>query len=212
MIACPLITTSRTGVITCILEFVSLLVFCALNSGQFPWYQKLGGLVAVLGAVALSGALGWGDLVKKLTQSDPLANRMAIFDQARRMIPDFEPWGSGAASYGTLSHLYTDPTSPTWEAYVHNDWLEARLSYGSVGFPLLLLLIASWLWAWWTGPRWNLPSEFAVFAGVSMAGLLVEACTDFPFETLAIRSLFIVVAAIALYFPCPFGRISPRKR
>lgn len=63
-----------------------------------------------------------------------MVDREAIRETAHRMIQEFDPWGSGSQTFRSLSDLYTDPVEPKWQAFVHDDWLEAHLSYGWVGY------------------------------------------------------------------------------
>ena len=201
MIACPLITTSRTGVAVCVLQIVVLAGYSLVQWRRLPPHIRwsLGiGLAALLGFVAFVGV---EPLLKKIrhAEEDKWGTRLLIYEQAHRMIPDFDPWGGGASSFQALSNLYTDPTAQSWESFVHDEWLEARFSYGWVGCAILWLILASWVGALrWRSLR-TLPSGFSPFLAVSIAGFLLDARFDIPLQTISLHLLFTLISAIALY-------------
>lgn len=201
MMACPLITTSRTGVAVCLVEGLVLICLGALGWHRIPKHLRwsLGGLVVAVTVFVAN--VGWAPLIQKVMHvtQDRMGDRLAIYDQVHKMIPDFDPWGAGAGSFPTISNLYTDPTKATWESMVHDDWLEARLSYGWVGYGLLFGLLGFWILGWWTMRKRLIPNGFEPFLGVSLGGFLLDARFDIPFRTHSLHSIFAILCVIALY-------------
>jgi hypothetical protein len=201
MVACPLITTSRTGVAVCLLQIAALSGYSVLQWRRLPQHLRWS---LTIGLVILGGFVffvGIGPLMKKVghTHEDKWGERLLIYEQTHRMIPDFDPWGGGAASFRALSNLYTDPNKPSWESFVHDEWLEARFSYGWIGYTAIWLMLGSWLLALrWTSLR-SLPSGFSPFLAVSIAGFLLDARFDIPLQTMSLHILLALVCAIALY-------------
>lgn len=201
MAACPLITTSRTGVAVCLLQISLLIGLSLLQWRRLPAHLRWGlgaGLAALIGFVSF---VGIEPLLKKVrhAEEDKWGERLPVYEQVHRMIPDFDPWGSGAASFKALSSLYTDPGAQSWETLVHDEWLEARLSYGRVGYPIIWLMLVSWVVALrWRSLR-SLPSAFSPFLGVSIVGFLIDARFDIPLQTISLHLLFAHLCAIALY-------------
>ena len=201
MAVCPLITTSRTGVAICLIQGFALLGVGSLGWRRVPNHLRwsLGGLV-VLVAVFVA-AVGWAPLIRKVKHvtQDRMGERLEIYAQVRKMIPDFDPWGAGPGSFPTVSNLYSDPTQTHWESMVHNDWMEARLSYGWVGYSLILGLMGTWITGWWTMRTQLIPNGFGQFLGVSLGGFLLDARFDIPFRTHSLHSIFAILCVIALY-------------
>jgi hypothetical protein len=211
MAACPLISTSRTGAAVCLIQLGFFVCACLIQWRRLPKTLRWGALAGILLLGSFVASVGWEPLLKKARQAqqDRWGMRLQIYEQTRRMIPDFDPWGGGAESFRKLSHLYTDPTASNWESFVHNEWLEARLSYGWVGYGILWGMILSWLVALrWRSSR-TLPSSFSPFLGVSIGGFLIDARFDIPFQTLSLHLLFTLLVVIALYSGTPKAQASP---
>jgi len=213
MIACPFVSSSRGGALVCLAQLAGVLGVLAFGGRQIPRQVRYGVLAGVVVALGIAAAGGWSRLWARFERpDDTLSGRKDIYAQARRMAADFEPWGGGADSFRRLSDLYTDPEKRLWEAFVHNDWLEAHLSYGSAGLILLALLSVLWLCAWLRGPWLGISRWFSPFVFLSLGGMLLHARFDLPFQILSLSALFAVTAAVALAAPPPWRRSgSPRR-
>ena len=201
MMACPLITTSRTGVAICLIQCLAVMGLSALGWRRIPSHLRWTGIGLAIVLFAFVSGVGWGPLIKKVNHvaEDRMGNRLDIYAQAHKMIPDFDPWGSGPGSFPTVNNLYTDPTKPIWESMVHDDWLEARLCYGWVGYALIWGLIGVWVAGWWTMRNRLIPIGFEPFLGISLGGFLLDARFDIPFRTHSLHSVFAILCVIALY-------------
>ena len=201
MAACPLISTSRTGAAICLMELGALIALPLLKWRRIPLHLRWGLIVGVLALGGFVTFVGWEPLLEKVrhVQKDQWGARLTTYQQVHRMIPDFDPWGSGAESFRHLSNLYTDLDAPSWESFVHDEWLEARLSYGWVGYSLIWAMILVWVAAFRSRPLKTIPSSFTPFLGVSIAGFLLDARFDIPLQTVSLHLIFAVVLMFALY-------------
>ena len=201
MILSIFFTTSRTGAGICLLQICVMgLLICLSrkNNPKFLTITMVGAGLLIAASIALVGV---DPILKKMDRirTDGWGGRLPVYHQVLRMIPDFDPWGGGAASFADLSDLYTDATEGSWESMVHNDWLEARLSYGMIGFGLLVALaIFAFLKARNNKLR-VLPAAFTPFLWISMVGMSLHACVDVPFQSRTLHLFFTLGCAIALY-------------
>jgi hypothetical protein len=139
---------------------------------------------------------GETSLRKLLTEGS--SGRSELYRNARQMAQDFSLLGCGPGAFPSLYRLYrTDPAQRD-AAYLHDDWLELRITFGLIGFGLLLAaLVLSAL-------RWFLPGgiasdwPFAALLWLSLAGCLFHARFDFPFRIHSIVLLFVLLNSVAL--------------
>lgn len=212
MIACAFLSNSRGGALVCMAQLGGVLLVVVARGRTIPRHIRFGLIGGIAIALAIAAG-GWSRLWQRFEQlNDGMSGRAAIYVQARQMAAEFQPWGSGGDSFRRLSDLYSDPEQLKWEAFVHNDWLEAYLSYGAVGSVLLGLIALLGVLAWIRGPWLEISSIFAPFALLSLGGLLLHARFDLPFQILSLHALFAVVAALALASPLPWRRDGSSRR
>jgi O-antigen ligase len=116
---------------------------------------------------------------------------------AERMARDFSIFGTGAGlSFLTLPSCIEEFLFEEWQAYAHNDWLETRITFGIVGYALILLmlLILGLLLFTAQGMPAGLPLKGMI--ALAMAGCLVHAFFDFPFQIYSIIFLFVIFCSI----------------
>jgi O-antigen ligase len=122
--------------------------------------------------------------------------RDAMYDAARPMASDFPLFGTGPGTFATVFQLYLFSTDTYWPEQLHNDWLETRITFGWLGFGLLLAALAC------VGLRWFTPGgirgsrRFIVLAWLGLGGCLAQARFDFPFQIHSTLFLFLVICAI----------------
>lgn len=206
MAACPVVTTSRGGALLLIAEGLAMVVLLSValrRAGKVMRRTMAGALV--VGVVA-GAALGGRELVQRFETvlTDNLSGRPVIYGTARRMAADHPVFGTGAETFPSLSALYRPDPGGKWEAYVHDDWLETRVSFGWVGFGLIVSMLAAAVLAGLTGTGLPASPIFVASAGVGMTGLLAHASLDFPFQVVGLLTSFLVLAAL---FSCL--RLSP---
>ena len=92
-------------------------------------------------------------------------------------------------------HEFNFSPSAEWAAYAHNDWLETRITFGWAGFaPILAMLLIVFLR--WFGPG-GIPTHwlFVSMIWLALAGCLLHARFDFPFQICSILALFLLLCA-----------------
>jgi O-antigen ligase len=154
--------------------------------------KRLLALTAGLVLVAVNlGAYG----VMQRFVTDPLdAERVEMARQTAALAREALPWGTGLGSFPAvyaqrepavgLDHLLTNRA--------HNDWLEWGLETGLAG----VLLVLAWLGllAWCLRRAWPWPPGVGV-AGLLLLAPLLHSLVDFPLRTLALATLFALLAA-----------------
>ncbi len=213
--ACPFVSGSRGGALVCMAQLVILLFWLLLTAHGVPRLMRWGVLAAALLALPIAAAGGWSALWTRFESIDQsYLGRQEIYAQARRMALDFEPWGAGADAFRNLSDLYTDRSKRLWQVWVHNDWLEARVSYGRNGLLLLGVIGLLWLVGWLKGPWLVTARSFSFFLMLSLGGMALHAAYDFPFQILSLWTLFLVWAAILWITLPPWvsGRSGSKRR
>ena len=207
MAACPIISASRggalvaAGILILAVGFLTVTdLFAADRQSENRRTRR--GTVAMLWiflvlVLVLGGYFGWSSLSPRMEQIGAgLQNREEMYDAARPMAADYPLFGTGPGTFGTVFQLYMISTSTYWPAQLHNDWLETRITFGWLGFAMLLAALAC------VGLRWFVPGgirggrRFVVLIWLSLAGCLIEARYDFPFQIHSILFLFLVFCAV----------------
>jgi len=124
-----------------------------------------------------------------------LSSRSEINENSRQIALDF-PWlGVGASAYGAVYQLYRRDPRQSWAAYAHDDWLETRITFGRIGFVLILLMLLLVPLNWLLGSRIHAPGIFVSFVGLALAGCLIHARFDFPFQVYSVLFLFLLLCS-----------------
>ena len=156
-------------------------------------------LTALTLVLVLAGwFLGGDQLVERFgtIAHDRMSGRQEIYSNGSRLASDFSLWGSGAETFPKLYSIYRASPNQRWEAYVHDDYLETRISFGWVGFSLivgafLLIPICSRVSS-------GIPIEraFRLLWMASSGGLLLHARFDPPFQIYSIHFTFVILCAV----------------
>lgn len=125
---------------------------------------------------------------------DRLSGRNEVYENARKMLAHYPFWGSGPGSFSTLYSMYMQP-GQTWAAYLHNDWLETRITFGAVGLGILLLALGVLFVRSWFGRGLSAMRVIVALWWTSLAGCLIHARFDFPFQIYSVIFLFVLLAA-----------------
>jgi hypothetical protein len=125
-----------------------------------------------------------------------LSGREVIYRNARRIAEDFPLLGTGPGSFASIYQLYLEQESQGWEAYLHDDWLETRITFGWVGFSLILVALLVVPCFWFFG--WGIRGERALVGliGLALMGCLGHAKFDFPLQVYSILHLFLLECVI----------------
>lgn len=197
MAVCPIVSTSRGGAIIMVGLAVVALAILGLALWRSSWISKLALLLALGSLVTFGVLLGWEELGPRMEMlQQGYEQREAMFDTGRRMAADAPLFGTGPGTFSPLFQFYRRSATEYWPAQMHNDWLETRITFGSVGLGLLLAALAAALGRWFT--RGGLPGEknFVLLTWCALGGCLVHARFDFPFQIPSLLALFLLLCAL----------------
>jgi O-antigen ligase len=190
------VTSSRGGGVNLVGLLALVVVFVMLRSKR-----QAGVMLAVVAAALVVLGLGlWlgGDAMVARFRSEDMSTlngRTLIYEDADRMAKDFAVFGSGAETFAPLYYFYRKK-DPFWSAYAHDDYLETRITFGNVGFVVILLIFLAVWHVPFFGNGIPAPPEFIIMIGVAMLGILVHAKFDLPFQIYSIHSQFVLLCAV----------------
>ena len=119
-----------------------------------------------------------------------------MYKTARVIARENPIFGTGPGTFEHVFQLYRQSLTEYWPAQLHNDWLEILLTFGWVGFSLILaaLLLALAHWFCTDGIRTN--RRFVWLIWLALAGCFLQARWDFPFRIYSIVFLFLALCAV----------------
>ena len=195
--AAPIISTSRGGALVALGGILVAAVLLSFANRRSTWLMRLGTILLLAATLGLASFLGWDKLANRLTTifSDDLSGRVEIYENARQMARDFPLFGTGPGTFVWVYHLYRAHAQDEWAAYAHNDWLETRITFGWAGFAPILAMLAI-VFLRWFGPG-GIPAHwpFVSMIWLALAGCLLHARFDFPFQIYSTFALFLLLCA-----------------
>ena len=207
MAACPIISTSRGGAlvtvgIVVLAAFFLLATHFLLTAHQQQDRRTRTVTLACLllffaGALALGFALGWKTLKPRMAKiNESFTSREQMYDLARPMAADYPLFGTGPGTFEYVFQLYRVSTGTYWPAQLHNDWLETRITFGWLGSGLIALALLAAVLRWFARGGIHGGRRLIILIWLALAGCLVHARFDFPFQIHSIVFLFLVLCAI----------------
>lgn len=206
MAACPFIATSRGGatvtvgllIAGALFLLVSQLLFASPREGRKRrWKTAVAVLVFCLTAIGIGYSLGWKALKPRMAEfQEGYRLREEMFDNAKPMARDYPLFGTGPGTFEMVFQLYRKSTDTYWPKQLHNDWLESRITLGRVGMSLVLAALATILARWFARGGIHGGRRFVGMAWLALAGCLVHARWDFPFQIYSILLLFVLLCAL----------------
>ena len=207
MAACPTISTSRGGALVAAGVLAVAAVFLlATNLFAPTWRTKdrrarwgTTGLLVIFFVVAigLGWYFGWDALSPRMEQvKEGFFGREEMYEAARPMAADYPLFGTGPGTFATVFQLYRISNSTYWPEQLHNDWLETRITFGWVGMALVLSALACIFLRRFVPGQICGGRRFVILAWLGLAGCLIHARFDFPFQIHSVVLLFLVVCAI----------------
>jgi hypothetical protein len=197
---CPAVALSRAGTLVLLATlFLSGLIIWGAFRRTSRWLG-VGVGVVLAGLVLLgTGFLLEGDTLLARFQQLNLENgdsgRASLFVLGRQMAADNQPFGVGPGAFTSQYQFYRLTFQDPWVAQMHNDWLEALITFGGMGLllsllPLFLILGRCFL-------PGGIPVQLPVIAlfWVALAGCLIHALVDFPFQIESILALFTLLCS-----------------
>jgi hypothetical protein len=211
MITGVFVAGSRGGIGVTLIELVLVLMVMAGSSKG--WKPRLGLALAFVAALGLGWGLAGDNLKKRFENSltdETLSGRTATYQTARVMAADFPVWGSGAETYTTLNGLYRPNLKARWEGYVHDDWLETRITMGWVGLGLIVLMLFLIPLAGIRTGSVPVIHEMRWLLALGLCGMLGHARIDFPFQIPALHLSFLLGSALFMVMGAPLpGKPGP---
>lgn len=197
MAVAPFVSTSRGATLIAVAQLFGTGTILAFTMRKDSRLVQAGAFALFALILGLSVILGWEELAPRFKSvfADKMSNRFEIYDNSQRIAKDHPMFGTGAGTFGAAYLLYKQPNQQ-WHAYAHNDWLETRITFGAIvsliiiSIPLLTVLQCR------LGSGFPAGNAFLACLGLSLAGALVHARFDFPFQIYSILSLFILLCAI----------------
>ena len=144
------------------------------------------------------GALGWDQLAPRLRQTfqTPYANPSEVYENARKMALDYPLFGIGPGAFRALYPMYRLDPSQGRHAFLHDDWLEMRVTFGWAGSMLILTLLGLALARWFVPGGVFGPWEFVSLLWVAVIGCLAHAKFSFPLQVYSILTVLLVHMAV----------------
>jgi len=207
MAACPSISTSRGGALitvgiaalAAVLLFTTHFAFVVRKKRDRRTQVLTFALLTLFfaAALALGYSLGWKALKPRLTQiNEGFAGRARMSELARPMAADYPLFGTGPGTFEPVFQLYRGSTKTYWPAQLHNDWLETRITLGWAGSSLVGLALVTVFLRWFGRGGIHAGRRFVFLLWLALAGCLVHARFDFPFQIHSIVFLFLIVCAV----------------
>lgn len=199
MALCPLISTSRAGVVIGAALVAGVGFVLLAGNRHIP--ARIKGGIAGLAVLTVAGAveMDWGNLWKRMQDLDQgFAERDRIYELSKQMAADHPVYGTGAGTYATLYQFYRTSLRDTWYAQAHNDWLETRITFGWVGSSLIWLALAVVLARWLAGGGIRAGVRLTGMFWLALAGCLMHARFDFPLQIHSILFLFLMWCAVLM--------------
>jgi O-antigen ligase len=195
-LAASVATLSRGGILVTTALVIALLGRFVFSRTSLFWKASI--TVSLVVVLSLAFHVFGEVLISRFRAafSDNLSGRTEIYENSRRIASDFRWFGSGPGTFASVYYLYRQSPDEPWAAFVHDDWLETRVTFGRIGSALVMLQFAFFFgWVFSKRARWiSRALTFCFF--LSIFGCLVHAKVDFPFQTYGVAFTFVIVCAL----------------
>jgi hypothetical protein len=175
----------------------------AFGMGKLRSWRTVIAFGVILGIAAVAYGVGTHPAVQAelgATLDDGPGSRMSAIDGGGAAAAAFFPVGSGLGSFMTVFSAFEAPapTSTTFMAHAHNEYLELAIELGLVG---VLILAAVLIWfarmgatAWGGAPGSD--TRYRQAAWTALAVVAVHSLADYPLRTPAIAVIAAMCAGI----------------
>lgn len=164
----------------------------------------------LLGILTITLVAGGEDLTRRFMDvfRDQMSGRLSLYPVALRMATDYPWWGSGPGTFATIYPFYRPGPEEQWVAYAHNDWLEGLITFGRAGLTLIIAALTLAPIAGWAGVSPGVPKPVVGLVAAAIAGMLIHAAFDFPFQVFSLAFTF----TLSLAWVTTFGHKGLRPR
>lgn len=196
--ASPIISTSRGGALIAVAGMGVCLVAMLFSQRRASWLSKIGIILLFAAMTGLGVYLGWDKLVPRLKEikMDNWSGRTEIYHNSEQMAKDFPLYGSGPGSFSAIYQLYRSDPNEIWQAYLHDDWLETRVTFGQFGFTIVVLLMGLVLARWFIPGGIISSRHFVWMLWVAISSCLIHAKFDFPLQVYSVLQLFLTICCV----------------
>ncbi|MDB6036499.1 MAG: O-Antigen ligase [Verrucomicrobiales bacterium] len=209
--AAPIISTSRGGALIAVAGMGVCLATMLLSQRRSTWLSRTGIILMFAAMAGLGGYLGWDKLVPRLKdiKMDNWSGRTEIYHNSEQMAQDFPLYGSGPGSFAAIYQLYRNDPNEVWQAYLHDDWLETRVTFGQFGFTIVVLMMGLVLARWFISGGIAVSWHFVSVLWVAVSSCLIHAKFDFPLQVYSVLQLFLTLCCILFCVSRRAWTISP---
>ena len=205
----PWMAGSRGGSTVFVGVFVMLAIWLLKSSKQK--IPTVIGIVGFAGAISLGLWLVGVDLLIsriELTLGEDWAvrglDRGQLYRNMLLIAEDHFVWGVGPGSFSSVYFSYrlpevghwTNTHLESWAAWGHSDPLEFLVTFGSVGFGLIMVGFFALVLVPMIVHGFGIMRTpvFILYAGIF--GFCAHSCIDFPFQVYSLHHVFLVVLAV----------------
>ncbi|MCX6902881.1 MAG: O-antigen ligase family protein [Verrucomicrobia bacterium] len=197
MAVCPVVSTRRGGAIILGAGMVLAGLVMWLAQWHSTWTAKLAMFAFLGGTVGAGVLLGWQELGPRFEVfKEGIEGREGLFFTGWRMAEECPLFGTGPGSFSDLYPLFLRVHSGRLPAQLHNDWLETFITFGWVGSSLAALALAAALLRWFGCGGIYGEKHFVMLLWISLAGCLLHAFYDFPFQVHSVLMVFVLLCAV----------------
>lgn len=214
MIAAAVLSMSRAGILTIIIQFTifGAAIMLVQRASGARRLARIPFMIIVV-AVLLSLWIGYRplrsrfDTIQQGRQEHSVVTRLAYWQSSWRIFRDHAATGVGLGAFPAVYPAYGRASSRYERVeQVHNDYLQLLTDTGVVGGVIGLAGLLGLLWRWRSSitRRWRLESttaarNFANFLGgaVAVTGMLLHSLVDFNLQIAANALLFLILTAIS---------------
>lgn len=197
MAAAPVISISRGGAFVAVMNLV-LVVGVFIFHRRTRWSTRMSLIVVGTVTIFMAWFLGWEKLEPRLRRigKDNLSGRGEIYENSQLMAEQFKWFGTGPGTFRSVYQMYRQDPNQPWDAHLHDDWFETRVTFGRIGFALVFANLLMLLGAWFVPGKIEAPFLFPATIWIALAGCLLHAKFDFPLQVYSVLFMFILLSGV----------------
>ena len=183
----PIISSARGGALVMIGLLIVVTVSFMLIKVRSKFLRFSVSMTLFVG-LGTAYYLGWEKIEPRFIKiySDNMSSRSQLYETTLKMINDYGKFGSGPGSFEAIVQFELGGIMKRWETWVHNDYLEFYLTFGTVGGSLMCCILFFFT-ASATVRLFSKSGRIVIWLSLmSLLGVTIHAAADFPLQTLSI--------------------------